>query len=84
MTTRISIDEQRLIRQTLNAAEAVGYGNLISHLKTAWAKKIMVERGMCEQAARIGADVDAMPFAMHTDLVEGGFWDETGERYRHE
>lgn len=80
---RISPDEQRAIKQTLDAAERFGYGNMISHLKTAWAKSLM-ESGMCEQSARMGANSAGMPFTMHTDLLEGGFWDETGERYRQE
>ena len=84
MATRISVEEQQLIKQTVKAADKIGYGNLIAHLKTAWAKKLMDEHDMCEQSARMGADAAGMPFTMHTDCIEGGFWDETGERYRSE
>jgi hypothetical protein len=79
---KISADEQNAIRAVLVFGEAYGYGNLISHLQTAWAKRLMGQYGMDEQGARIASGGSGYPFQMQADLVERGEWDETGERYR--
>lgn len=78
---RISTEEQRAIQHVINLGDVHGFGNLIAHLKTAWARKLMDEMDMDEFTALCAADVSPYPIAMHIDVVEGGFWDETGKRY---
>ena len=78
----ISKDEQDAIRRVLAAGAVHGYGNMISHLKTAWAKSLMEKWDMDEKSARITSGGDGYPFVMQDDLVIRGEWDETGERYR--
>lgn len=78
---RISEEERRAIRQTLIYGAAFGYGNLISHLQTAWARKLFEDDGFTEKAARRAAGGDGYPFQMQDDLIERGEWDETGARY---
>jgi hypothetical protein len=77
---KISQDEQNAIRAVLVYGEAYGYGNLISHLHTAWAAHLMRD-GMSEPAARRAAGGPGYPLQMQQDLVERGEWDETGARY---
>ncbi len=78
---KISEDERLAVYAVLVYGEAYGYGNLISHLQTAWALRLM-KSGIDEKAARAGAGGQGYPFQMHRDIVERGEWDETGERYR--
>lgn len=82
---KITAVEQYAIRQVLDAGAAFGYGNMITHLQTAWAKRLM-ESGLTEKAARAatGRDIrerNGYPFAMQADLIDNGEWDETGARY---
>lgn len=80
----ISKAEQRAICKVIELAEAHGYGNLMNHLATAWAKRLMDNYGMTEETARISAGGDAFPgypFAMQEDLIKRGLWDESGKRY---
>lgn len=77
---KISRGEQLAIQEVLAYGEAHGYGNLISHLQTAWAKNL-VSYGMGERAARLASGGPGYPFAMQDDLIERGEWDETGARY---
>lgn len=80
---KISTDEQAAIAQTLRFGRRFGYGNLISHLRTAWAESLMRDHGMDEETAREAAHGgNHMPFKMQHDLVLRGEWDETGERYK--
>ena len=79
---KISRAEQLGIQEVLAYAEAFGYGSLISHLQTAWAKKLVMEDGLSEKAARAASGGPGYPFAMHDDLVDRGEWGETGKRYR--
>lgn len=79
---RISNSEQIAIQETLAWAEAFGYGNLITHLQTAWAAKLMYG-GISEKAARAATMMSGgMPFLMQHDLIEQGEWDETVKRYQ--
>ena len=78
----ISREEQEAIRATLQAGARFGYGNLISHLQTAWAKMLIDEYGLSETTARKAALGPGYPFEMQKDLIERGEWDETGKRYR--
>ena len=79
---QISQDEQRTILAVLDAATRFGYGNLIAHLQTAWARRLMTHSQLPEKAARAATGGPGYPFLMQDDLVERGEWDETGERYR--
>jgi hypothetical protein len=80
---KISRQEQIAIIEVLAYGEAHGYGNLISHLQTAWAKHLIGAYGMDEKTARAstGRDGAGYPFRMQQDLIERGEWDETGARY---
>jgi hypothetical protein len=78
---KISEGERKAIQEVLAYAEAYGYGNLISHLQTAWAKVLVEKEGMDEKTARLVSGGSGYPFQMHADLVERGEWDETGARY---
>ena len=78
----ISKEEQLAIGLVLDAAATHGYGNLISHLQTAWARTLMTNYGLNEEAARAATGGAGYPFAMQADLVERGEWDETGRAYR--
>ena len=78
---KISVDEQIAIRTVIAYGDEHGYGNLISHLQTAWARKL-VEQGFDEKGARLAAGGQGYPFKMQDDLLQRGEWDETGKRYR--
>lgn len=79
---KISRAEQIAIQEVLAYGEAHGYGNLITHLQTAWAARLM-RSGISEKAARAATarDGGGYPFKMQEDLIERGEWDETGQRY---
>jgi hypothetical protein len=80
---KISSAEQEAIRDVLDYGEEWGYGNLIAHLQTAWAKMLMARYRMNEKAARAATASDgrAYPFALQNDLIQRGEWDETWKRY---
>lgn len=59
----LSDAEEDAIRAVLRAGASFGYGNMIGHLKTAWAKTLMDKYGMDEDNARAGAGGDGYPFA---------------------
>ncbi len=73
--------ERLAIQEVLAYGEAWGYGNLISHLQTAWAARLM-RSGLPEKVAREASGGVGYPFAMQADLIERGEWDERGARYR--
>lgn len=77
---KIPRSEQIAIQEVLAYSEAHGYGNLISHLQTAWAQRLMRD-GLSEAAARRASGGPGYPFPMQADLIERGEWDETGARY---
>ena len=82
---KISEDERLAIRNVITAGKRFGYGNLMGHLATAWARALMDEYDMSEDTARQATfGVKGYPFAMQADLIERGEWDETGKRYRKE
>ena len=78
---RISEDERRAIRTVLGLGEEWGYGNLIPHLQTGWARRLM-RNGLPEESAREASGGRGYPFKMQDDLLELSEWDETGARYR--
>ena len=77
----ITLGEQHAINMVCLYGAEYGYGNLISHLNTAWAKKL-VREGMSEESARNACHGTGYPFAMQEDLMQRGEWDETGVSYR--
>ena len=79
---RISEAERLAIVTVLKLGAEHGYGNLMSHLATGWAKSLVDGYGMDEASARRAAVLPGYPFAMQADLIERGEWDETGERYK--
>lgn len=79
---KISPEEQAAIREVIRLGDRFGFGNLISHMRTAWAKRLMLEYDLSDRDARDGAVGGTYPFAMHDDLLARGEWDETGERYK--
>lgn len=78
---RISEAERRAIKAVLAAGEAFGYGNMIAHLNTAWARSLMKNWGMSEKDARASTHGSGYSFKMQDDLVERGFWDVSGKSY---
>ena len=70
--------------QVIRFGHMFGFGNLIAHLQTAWAKSLMRDISVSEATARAATarDGSGYPFAMQEDLIECGEWDETGARYR--
>lgn len=75
---KISEEEQLAINTVVHFGRQYGFGSLISHLRTAWAK-MLVDQGLPPEGAHGGG---IMPFLMHEDILERGEWDETGVRYR--
>ena len=77
---KISEAERQAILSVIGYGEIFGYGNLIAHLNTAWARKL-VKEGMPEKYARQSTHGSGYPFKMQEDLLERGEWDETGKSY---
>lgn len=79
---KISEAERIAINEVLACGEQFGYGNLITHLQTAWAARLM-QGGISEKVARLSTarGGSGYPFLMQRDLLERGEWDETGARY---
>jgi hypothetical protein len=77
---KISKEEQKAIRTVVKMGEAFGYGNMISHLKSAATKSVMEKYKTTEEnAPDLGK---GYPVKMHLDLMNKGQWDESGEDYR--
>ena len=77
-------DEERLaIKLAIQIGDRYGFGNLICHLQSAWAAKLVEEYELPESTALKAATGSVpYPLKMHSDLINEGFWDETGERYK--
>jgi hypothetical protein len=75
---QISDEERIAIKQCIQLAKIHGYGNLISHLRTAWAEEYY-NQGLPIEGAHGGG---VMPFGMRHDIIREGCWDETGDKYR--
>lgn len=63
--------ERAAVIEVLNIAESYGYGNLIAHLQTAWAIKLM-RSGISKESA-IAATLGRTPYPLesnHLDLPE--------------
>ena len=52
--------ETKAIEEVLKAGSEYGYGNMIAHLKTAWAKRLM-SQGVSKEAALDATNVSAYP-----------------------
>lgn len=79
---KISKQEQYAIKKVIEAGSTYGYGNMIAHLQTAWAKNLMDRYGFNEELARHSSGGEGYPFDMQADLIVNGEWDETGEKYQ--
>ena len=53
--------EDRAVQAALTAGAKYGYGNLIAHLKRAWAMMLMQRYGFSEADALKAADTSAYP-----------------------
>lgn len=67
------------IKWTVHFGRLFGFGNLITHLRTAWRDKELAD-GHAEIAETM--DNECYPSGMQEDLIERGEWDETGVKYR--
>ena len=79
---KISDAEQKAIIAVIDAGKKFGFGNLISHLQTTWARRLMSDADLSEKVARAATGGPGYPFEMQDDLITDGEWDETGEKYR--
>lgn len=79
---KISMVEQAAIREAIFIGQRFGFGNIIAHLKSAWALTLVEDHGFTEAQAQEAAGGGGYPIAMHRDLLDRGEWDETGRRYR--
>lgn len=79
---QVSDVERNAVKQVIAAGEQYGFGNMISHLATAWARSLMSKWGMSEKNARAAAwGLSGYPFKMQDDILQNGKWDETGKSY---
>lgn len=79
---KISPQELEALQRVIRYADLFGYGNLISHLQSAW-QRIVMNDGLSEETAKEAVmGREPYPLRMHQDIIEDGYWDETGERYR--
>ena len=80
---RISKSEQAAIKSAVYLGNQVGFGNLLSHLASAWAEMLMCVHGWDEQhALDFAGSRPGYAVAMHRDIVDNGEWDETGKKYQ--
>lgn len=78
---KISEDERQAILTVINLGSQYGFGNMIAHLNSAWAKNLRDKWGMPEEVAMKSTHGSGYPIKMHDDLIERGEWDESGNRY---
>lgn len=78
---KVNEHERQAIIAVLKYGETYGFGNMIAHLQTAWAKHLIDVCGFTEEQATYHAGVHCYPLKMQADIVERGEYDETGERY---
>ena len=81
MRVEISKKEIEAIKLVLDAGAEYGYGDMIRHLKTAWARHLIDKYGMDEKLARISSGGEGYPFKLQNDLLADGVWDNTKETY---
>ncbi len=79
---KISSHEQEAIKAVVAYGKRFGFGNLISHLKSAWAEDLMLTYGFTEQQGMEAAGGGGYSVQIHQDIRDNGEWDETGMRYR--
>jgi hypothetical protein len=81
---RISESERQAIIRVLQYGKDYGYGNLIGHLQTAWARSLVNKEGMTIHLAKASVGsrgYSGYPFKMQDDLIQKGQWDDTGKAY---
>lgn len=78
---KINENERLAILRVIEFGETYGYGNMIAHLNTAWARKL-IKNGMEESVAMKSTHGKGYPVKMQDDLINNGEWDETGDRYK--
>jgi len=78
---KISKAEQDAIKQAVVLGEKFGYGNIISHLRSAWARRLHETDGIPLEASYQATSGGYYSVQMHVDLLENGEWDETGKKY---
>lgn len=81
LVMQISDGERDAVKRVIEAGESYGFGNMIAHLNTAWAKSLMEKWGMSEESARALTHGSGYPFQMQQDLIERNYWDESGKSY---
>ena len=54
--------EAEAIKTVVELGARYGYGNLIGHLQTAWARHLVKDLGFTEQSARLAAGGNGYPF----------------------
>lgn len=81
---QVSSAERAAIRQCIEIGKAFGFGNMICHLQTAWARSLIDQYGLDVENAREATAQDGRgyPFKMQEDILDRGMWDETGSNYR--
>jgi len=80
---KIRQDEVNAIRMVVDFGQIHGYGNLIAHLQSAWAKQLILQYKM-DEASAIEATQTRVPYPlqMHEEILSTGQYDERGGRYR--
>ena len=53
--------EHDKINLVLGIGREIGYGNLIAHLRRAWADMLVSEHGLTDDVALLATEVDAYP-----------------------
>jgi hypothetical protein len=79
----IKVDEKELraVRQAIFLGHVYGYGNIVSHLLSAWAD-VLTSQGVDPGiAVSHVSNREPLPIQMHLDIVNNGEWDETGAKY---
>lgn len=68
-------NEAEAVVQVIRAGEQFGFGNLISHLQTAWAMFLMQNYQIPERDARFMASGDekgGYPLSLHQEVMRRG------------
>lgn len=78
---QISEQERQAIRRVVDYGAEWGYGNLMAHLASAWALRLMSQGVSKEAAIAATQGRNPYPLKLHIDILERGEWDETGARY---
>lgn len=69
---KISEGERQAIIKVIELGCEYGFGNLIAHLNTAWARNLIKKYGFPEEVARKSTHGTGYPIKMQDDLIERG------------